>query len=117
MDYIDTIPSVVKLLKTLLGVRVYGNRFPANAELPSLMVRSAGGTDYTRLQLIARANSDSESMGLAINAMNRLENNAAYLSGIRVVWAERESVPVPDYDEDTGKPEAWVYLRLEHLEA
>ncbi|MEP9408568.1 hypothetical protein ABKP09_19815 [Peribacillus frigoritolerans] len=117
MDYIDTIPSVIKLLKTLLNVRVYGNRFPANPELPSLMVRSAGGTDYTRLQLIARSNSDSEAMSLVINALNRLETNAAFLSGIRVVWAERESIPVPDMDEDTGKPEAWGYIRLEHLEA
>lgn len=100
-----------------MGIRVYGNRFPSNAELPALMVRSAGGTDYTRLQLIARSNSDSEAMGIVINALNRLESNAPFLSGIRVIWAERESIPVPDVDEDTGKPEAWGYLRLEHLEA
>ena len=117
MEYIDTIPSVVKFLKNLVGTRVYGNRFPANAELPSLMVRSAGGTDFTRLQLIARANSDSEAMSLVIKAINQLETNASYLTDIRVLWIERESVPVPDMDDDTGKPEAWGYLRLEHLEA
>lgn len=117
MDYVDPIPPVINLLKNGLDVRVYGNRFPANAEVPSVLVRTAGGTDYTRLQVIARANSDFEAMDNLIRATNYLSNNAAHIQGIKVFWLERESNPIHDVDEDSGKPEAWGYMRLEHLEA
>lgn len=117
MEYIDPIPPVLKLLKNALSIRVYGNRFPSNPELPSLIVRVAGGLDYTRLQLIARANVDHEAMKNLIDAMNYIESNAAYITEIRVLWAARETNPIHDVDEDTGKPEAWGYMRLEHLEA
>ncbi|USK77833.1 hypothetical protein [Peribacillus frigoritolerans] len=117
MDYIDPIPPVLNLLKNGLSVRVYGNRFPAKAVVPSVLVRVSGGTDYTRLQLIARADTDYEAMIHLLSATNYLSRNAAYIQGIKVYWIARESNPTHDFDEDTGKPEAWGYMRLEHLEA
>jgi hypothetical protein len=33
-----------------------------------------------------------------------------------VIWASRESNPIPDVDTDTQKPEVWCYIALEHLE-
>lgn len=117
IDYIDPIPPVLRMLKPLYEERIYGNQFPLNPSLPAILIRNAGGNDYTRLQVLVRGNSDIEVMWLLIDVMNTLERNAAHIDGLRGVWVEKESNPLPDKDEDTGKPEAWAYMRMEHLEA
>lgn len=117
IDYVDPIPPVIRVLKPFFSVRIYGNQFPSSVSLPAILIRNAGGNDYTRLQLLVRGNSDIEVMQLLIEAMNTLQRNAAYIQGLSGVWIERESNPLPDTDEDTGKPEAWCYMRMEHLEA
>ncbi|MBO0962342.1 hypothetical protein J1P26_21805 [Neobacillus sp. MM2021_6] len=116
IDYKDPIPPVINFF-SLRGVNVFGNTFPTNAKLPALLVRNSGGTDYTRIQLIYRADKDYEAMGGLIGAMNLLERYASSIAGLQVVWCEREANPMPDVDQDTQKPEAWCYMRLEHLEA
>ena len=116
IDYVDPIPPVVSFLNRVMGFRVYGNTMPSNPVLPSLVVRSAGGNGYTRLQLIVRANDDVTAMATLIRSMNELERNGAEIN-LAGCWIERESNPLPSVDNDTGKPEAWAYMRMEHLEA
>jgi hypothetical protein len=117
MEYVDPIPPIIRFMKPYLPYRIYGNRFASNPELPSLLVRSMGGTDYYRIQLVCRSDSDISAMSGLIQAMNLLERDAQYIQGLRVLWAERESNPIHDIDSDTGKPEAWCYIRLEAMES
>jgi hypothetical protein len=117
IDYVDPIPPVLNLLASISDINVFGNTFSKSPKLPALLVRNAGGTDYTRIQLICRADQDYEAMNGLISAMNMLERYASNLIGLQVVWCERETNPIPDIDQDTKKPEAWCYMRLEHLEA
>jgi hypothetical protein len=117
ISYVDPIPPVRRLLDEMMDERVYGNKIPSTGTLPAVLVRSVGGTDYTRLQVLARANDDIQAMGVLIRAMNILEQNASFIRGLRVSWIEAETNPIHAEDEDTGKPEAWCYMRMEHLEA
>jgi hypothetical protein len=82
-----------------------------------MLIKNSGGVDYTRLQLLCRADGASEAMSRLIVSMNILTQYAANIDGLRVQWCEKESAPVPDIDEDTGKPEAWCYMALYHLES
>lgn len=117
IDYKDPIAPIIRLLKPLLDpIRVYGNTFPSNPVLPAVLVRSAGGSGYTRIQIIARDNSDIQAMWNCIEASNALVRSAAHIQGLRSVWAERETNPIAAVDDDTGKQEAWCYIRFEHLE-
>lgn len=115
IEYVDPIPAVVRVLNGLFSERVYGNTMPESPVLPCLVVRNAGGSDYTRLQLLARGKSDIEAMNLLIRGMNELIRNSSSI-GLRGVWVELETNPISLVDEDTGRPEAWCYLRMEHLE-
>ncbi len=117
INYKDPIPPILQLFETYLDIGIHGNTFGSSPSLPALLVRNAGGTNYTRVQLIARAEKDFEAMGHLIQAMNLLERHASQISGLNVVWCEREANPIPDIDQDTQKPEAWCYMRLEHIEA
>jgi len=119
IDYVDVIPPVRKLLASLLDVKVYGNTWPTNINttLPGVLVRTTGGNDYTRIQLVARANDDITAMQNVIKAMNALERYAADIQGLKILWLEREANPVSTPDVDTGKPEAWCFMRMEHMEA
>ncbi|SDH77214.1 hypothetical protein SAMN04489735_105613 [Aneurinibacillus thermoaerophilus] len=118
IDYVDPIPPVVQFLSARISkMKVYGNTFPQIPVLPVLLVRSAGGDSYTRLQLICRASKDYEAMQGLIQAMNILTRAAGQIQGLRVQWCEPESNPILTTDTDTGKPEAWCYMRLEHIEA
>lgn len=116
IDYVDPIPPVRKFLSTFMSERVYGNIFPSTTTLPAVLVRNMGGTDYTRLQLLVRATDDIAAMQTLIRAMNFLERNGSAISGLRVLWIERETAPISSVDQDSNKPEAWAYVRLEHLE-
>lgn len=115
IDYVDPIPPVIRLLKSVIDAPVYGNTMPNNPKLPCVLIRNAGGLDYTRLQLLTRGNSDIESMNLLVRAMNELIRHSSNI-GLRGVWIERESNPISIMDEDTGKPESWCYMRMEHIE-
>lgn len=118
IEYVDPIPSVVRFLTALLpDIKVFGNTFPQSPALPSLLVRNAGGNGYTRLQLICRAEKDYEAMQGLIQAMNTLSRAVSQIQGLRVQWCVPESNPIPTIDTDTRKPEAWCYMRLEHIEA
>lgn len=117
MEYVDPIPPIIRFMKPYLPYRVYGNRFSTDIKLPSLLVRSMGGTDGYRIQLICRADTDISAMSGLVQAMNLLESDAQYIQGLRVLWAERESNPIHDIDNDTRKPEAWCYIRLEAMES
>lgn len=117
IEYKDPVPPVRSLLDALMDERVYGNTFPTSPVLPALLVRNAGGNEYTRIQLLARANDDITAMQVLIRAMNLFEANGQAVQGLRVLWVEKESNPIPDRDDDTGKFEAWCYMRMEHLEA
>lgn len=115
IEYVDPIPPVIRLLNNLIDDPVYGNTMPNNPKLPCVLIRNAGGSDYTRLQLLTRGNTDIQAMDLLIRAVNELIRNAAFV-GLRGVWIDMETNPISLMDEDTGKPEAWCYLRMEHIE-
>lgn len=117
LDYIDPIPPIRRFLDETIPERVYGNIFPSAPALPAVLVKTAGGSGFTRLLLLARANDDVTAMQTLIRAMNSLERNGANVPGIKAEWMARETNPIHSVDQDTGKPEAWCYLRLEHLEA
>lgn len=117
VDFVDPVPPIIRLYKSHLKESVYGNTFPTGYRLPALLVKQAGGDGYFRIQLIARADKDYEAMNLLIRAMNVLENHASYLDGLRVIWVQKESNPIPGVDDDTGKPEAWCYMSVDAFEA
>ncbi|MCQ2010546.1 hypothetical protein NOM01_11015 [Sporolactobacillus sp. STSJ-5] len=118
IDYVDPIPPVLKFFKTYIpNVPVYGNEIPTGATLPVLMIKNAGGSDYTRLQLLVRAVSSSQATQALIRAMNMIERYAGNIQGLDVMWCQHETAPMPDIDDDTGKPESWCYMRLDNCEA
>lgn len=117
IDYVDPVPPLLDFFSKRLTVNIVGNTFAMNQPYPQLLVRSAGGNDYSRIQLISRSeSSETESMDLLIQAINLLERYAADISGLSILWCSREGNPFPSLDDDTGKPEAWCYMRLEYLE-
>lgn len=117
LPYKDTLPAITTFLNNNLDVDVYGNMFPPNVELPAVLVKPAGGTDFTRLQFLARADDDIQAMEILIEAMNMFEQHGAErLNGLMALWISREMAPISSIDGDTNKPEAWVYMRLEHYE-
>jgi hypothetical protein len=116
MEYVDPIPPVRSYLDKYMPMRVYGNRFSLTPELPSLLVRSMGGTEAYRIQLVCRSDSDISAMNGLVQAMNMLVREAQYIEGLNVLWAEIEANPIHDIDPDTQKPEAWCYIRLESME-
>ncbi|MGM9926033.1 MAG: hypothetical protein ACI35R_17445 [Bacillus sp. (in: firmicutes)] len=117
IDYVDPIPPVVQMMNRFAPAPVYGNSIPAKAKLPCIAVRAAGGNDGTRLQIIVRAKTDYEAMSLFVTTINILQRNTGAIKGLRVLWIEKESMPIHSVDQDTGSPEAWGYIRMEHLEA
>lgn len=117
IDYIDVIPLLIQFLQERLDIGVYGNAFPVRYSLPAVVIKSAGGTDYTRIQILARAMTDHEAMNILIEVMNRLEREASQVKGIRVIWCVRETNPISSIDPDNNTAQAWCYMRLEHLEA
>ena len=118
IDYVSPIPSVVQLLDSRLEeIAVVGNIFPAGQSLPAILIRSAGGNDYSRLQIISRAEDDITAEVNISKAINLLERCASQMQGLRVLSCIREGNPIPSKDEDTGHPEFWCYMRLNHLEA
>ena len=118
IDYVDPIPPLIALFKAG-EFKVYGNTFPTNMSSTetALLVRVMGGTDYHRIQLLTRSTSDISAMYELIEASNFLIQNVSRIQGLRATWAERESNPIHSTDQDTGRPEAWCYMRVESLEA
>ncbi|MFI8709943.1 hypothetical protein ACIGHG_23525 [Bacillus sp. NPDC077411] len=117
IDYIDPIPHVVRFFK-IFGVTCYGNSFPINVKYPCICVKSAGGRGFTRLQVTSRSEKDDiEAMQVLINAINILERHTSSITGLKVQWCEKEGTPTPSFDTEANKPQAWCYMRLEHLEA
>lgn len=121
IEYKDPIPPILKLLIPSFqkrGISIYGSSFPTtNVKYPAVVIRTAGGIDYYRIQLWSRANNDIQAMTALIDVMNDLEKNAQYIQGLMIKWCQRESNPIPDVDEDTGLFEAWCYMRLEAYES
>ncbi|MCC2483726.1 hypothetical protein LKM01_18030 [Bacillus pacificus] len=116
-EYKNPIPSILQLLQSY-QVPCYGNKFPSDAEYPAVVIRTAGGNGYSRLQLISRSEkSDIEAMEIITNAMNILENKAAKMKNLQVLWCRRDSNPVSYFDQESNKEESWCYMSLEHLEA
>ncbi|MDA4083847.1 hypothetical protein [Bacillus cereus] len=117
INYIDPIPHIVHFFK-IFDVTCYGNTFPKNAKYPSICVKIAGGKGFTRLQVTSRSEKDDiEAMNVLINAINILECHTASIRGIQVQWCEKEGNPTSLFDTEANKPQAWCYMRLEHLEA
>jgi hypothetical protein len=117
IEYQDPVIPLVQFFKRYLPeIHVYGNMLN-EPRYPALMVRVAGGIGFSRIQLLVRAEKDYEAMQYLIQAMNKLQKDASVITSLPGSWCEKEGNPIPSVDTDTGKPEAWVYLRLEHLGA
>lgn len=116
IDYVDPIVPLVKFLTPMYTERIYGNTIPSNAELPVILLRNAGGSDYTRLQVLVRGRSDIEAMHLCIDVMNTLIRHGQSID-LRGAWIQKEVSPISSVDQDTNRPESWGYLRIDHIEA
>jgi hypothetical protein len=116
IDYKDPIPPVFAFFKENTDHHIDANTFQANIT-EGLLVRSAGGRAFSRIQMIYRSKDEDAAVAGLIDCMNLLERNASQITALRGAWCEREGNPIPSKDEDTGAFEAWVYMRLEHLEA
>lgn len=116
IDYKDPIPPVYRFFKNNTDVHVDANTFQSNIT-EGLLVRSAGGVGFSRIQMIYRSKDEGAAMAGLIACMNLLERNASRISELKGSWAERDGNPIPSKDEETDAFEAWVYMRLEHIEA
>lgn len=118
IDYVDPIPPVLNFFKVYMpDIKFYGNTIPVGVTLPVVAIKNAGGSNYTRLQLLARADSVVQATQVLIRAMNTLERCAGNIQGLDVTWCQHETAPLPDMDDDTGKPESWCYMKLDNIEA
>lgn len=116
INYKDPIPPVFRFFEDNNVGHVDANTFQSNIT-EGLLVRSAGGAGFSRIQMIYRSKDEGAAMSGLISCMNLLERRASVISGLRGSWCEREGNPIPSKDEETGAFEAWVYMRLEHIEA
>lgn len=118
ISYVDVVPSLLGVLeRSLLPYDRRGYSFDQSITYPCVMVRTVGGTDNTRIQLIVRANSEGEAMEACINSANTLEQDAQYMDGVVSFGITMDSKPIITYSSDDNKPEAWCYLTLDHLES
>jgi len=114
--YKDPIPPVRRFFDNRTDYHVDANTFQSNIQ-EGLLVRSAGGVGFSRIQMICRSPDEAAAMAGLIRAMVLLEREAASIDELRGAWCEREGNPIPSKDDETGSFEAWVYMRLEHIEA
>lgn len=125
IDYVDPTPAVIEFLSDFFNeseVEVVGGKIPADMQGTVIGVRPAGGSPYaarpfSRVRLLARADVDFDASDALIAACNELERYGYQLKGVRVLQIRVDGRPIPDTDEDTGQPEAWTYILIEHLEA
>ncbi|TWT04605.1 hypothetical protein [Planomicrobium sp. CPCC 101079] len=116
IEYVDPIPPIRRFFKENTDVHVDANTFQLNIT-EGLLVRSAGGFGFSRIQMIYRSKDEGAAMSGLISCMNLLEREASSITALQGSWCEREGNPIPSKDEETGAYEAWVYMRFEHIEA
>lgn len=116
IEFKDPIPPIRNFFKENTDVYVDANTFQSGIT-EGLLVRSAGGLGFSRIQMIYRSKDEGAAMSGLISCMNLLERNASSIVSLRGSWCEREGNPIPSRDEETDAFEAWVYMRFEHLEA
>ncbi len=128
IDYVDPVPPIMKLLRNQMaadvasGVKIVGGMFGGDEKGPALSIKPAGGASsvpepYSRIQLLARSDSDSKSLALVIKACNALERYYDLIEGLRVKTIRVETRPIDTRDGDTNLPESWCYVIVEHMEA
>lgn len=125
IDYIDPAPHIRRFLRAELGTqdfRIVNGVFAPGEEGPALSIKLAGGAPdaiepYSRLQLMARDSVDYVATSIVIKACNALARNYHLIQVLRVKSVRIESRPIDSRDSDTGKPESWVYVIIEHMEA
>lgn len=125
IDYIDPVPHIMRFLRAELGsqgFRIVGGMFAPGEEGDALSIKLAGGAPdalepYSRLQLMARASVDSVATSIVIKACNALERNYHLIQTLRVKSVRIETRPIDTRDADTNRPESWVYVIIEHMEA
>ena len=115
IKYVDPVAPIIQFLTPFYSERIYGNTIPSNSTLPAILIRNAGGTDYTRIQVLVRGRSDIEAMYLCIDVMNTLMIHGGSIN-LRGAWVQMETSPIASIDQDTNRPEAWGYMRLDHIE-
>jgi hypothetical protein len=118
IDYVDVIPGLLGVIeRARLGYDYRGYRFDQYVQYPCVMVRPVGGTDSTRIQLIARADNPNEAMKACIDASNALTQDSQYINEFVPFGITMDSNPMLTYTTEAEKPEAWCYLTLDHLES
>lgn len=125
IDYIDPVPHIMRFLRAELGTqdfRIVGGMFAKGEEGPAISIKLAGGAPnaiepYSRIQLLARADSDSTATAMVIKASNAIERNYHLIQKLRVKSAYTETRPIDTRDADSDKPESWIYVIIEHMEA
>lgn len=125
IDYIDPVPHIMRFLRAELaseGFRIVGGMFSPDEEGDALSIKLAGGAPdalepYSRIQLMARSKSDSVANSIVIKACNALARNYHLIQTLRVKSVRMETRPIDSRDADSNRPESWVYVIVEHMEA
>lgn len=124
MDYTNIVSPFVNYLADRYAdqsIEVVGGEIPSGYLDRVLSIKYAGGSPniaepYTRLRILARAETDLEATALAILALNTLQNEFEFITGFHIKNLRVDTYPV-DAIDDTGKRESWFYILVYHLEA
>lgn len=116
MDYVDCTVPVMRMLQAafkgeIKSFRAYKRE--SGAALPCLIVRQVSSNT---LQLSMIAEDDIQAIELLIDIGNFLKMNQEAIEGVTMKSIAFQTTPIPDYDEDTEKPGAWCYMRIDYLE-
>lgn len=136
MDYVDCTSPVMRMLQAAFSDEIKSFRAykcESGAALPCLIVRQVS-SNTLQLSMIAEGDAkgdvkgdakgdvkgdiqgDIQAIELLINVGNFLKMNQEAIEGVTMKSIAFQTTPIPDYDEDTEKPGAWCYMRIDYLE-
>lgn len=122
MKYIDVVPPIVSFTASRLqNIDVVGGEITAGSLGKVVSIKLAGGAPqaaepFTRIRLLARAETDWEATEILIEVINLLQTDFDLITDINIKNLLIDSYPVDSID-DTGQRESWCYAVVYHLEA
>lgn len=117
MDYVDASGSVMQFLEAAFSddFRSFRSwKIEAKAMLPCLLVKTIGKGS---IQLLVRADDDIEALEKCTEVGNYLKRNFADIDEVNIFDIDFQMPPIPNVDDETGKNEAWCYMRISYFES